>query len=87
MKLTVTDTATLQAELIIVAEENLQKLINDTKCPNSKALLDRKVFKAKFGEVLPLLHGDRTVVLLGLGSRPDFYKANTIKLWQMQQLS
>ncbi|AXA33587.1 MULTISPECIES: leucyl aminopeptidase [Francisella] len=75
MKLTVTDTATLQAELIIVAEENLQKLINDTKCPNSKALLDRKVFKAKFGEVLPLLHGDRTVVLLGLGSRPDFLQS------------
>lgn len=75
MKLTVIDTATLKSELIVVAEENLQKLINDTKCPNSKALLDRKVFKAKFGEVLPLLHGDRTVVLLGLGSRTEFLQS------------
>ena len=44
MKLIVTNKATMPAELIIVAQENLQKLVDETKCPNSKALLDRKVF-------------------------------------------
>jgi leucyl aminopeptidase len=75
MKLIVTNKATMPAELIIVAQENLQKLVDETKCPNSKALLDRKVFKAKFGEVLPLLHGERTVVLVGLGAKQEFLQS------------
>ena len=75
MKLIITSKATIQAELIIVAQENLQKLVDETKCPNSKALLDRKVFKAKFGEVLPLLHGERTVILLGLGAKQEFLQS------------
>jgi leucyl aminopeptidase len=75
MKLIVTNKATMPAELIIVAQENLQKLVDETKCPNSKALLDRKVFKAKFGEVLPLLHGERTVVLVGLGAKQKFLQS------------
>ena len=75
MKLIVTNKATMPAELIIVAQENLQKLVDETKCPNSKALLDRKVFKAKFGEVLPLLHGEKTVVLLGLGAKQEFLQS------------
>jgi leucyl aminopeptidase len=75
MKLIVTNKATMPAELIIVAQENLQKLVDETKCPNSKALLDRKVFKAKFGEVLPLLYGERTVVLVGLGAKQEFLQS------------
>ena len=75
MKLIIANEATMSAELIIVAQENLQKLVDETKCPNSKALLDRKVFKAKFGEVLPLLHGERIVVLLGLGAKQDFLQS------------
>jgi leucyl aminopeptidase len=75
MKLIVTNKATMPAELIIVAQENLQKLVDETKCPNSKALLDRKVFKAKFGEVLPFLHGERTVVLVGLGAKQEFLQS------------
>ena len=72
MKIIVNNEATLSAEVVIVAQENLQRLVDETKCPNSKALLDRKIFKAKSGEVLPLLHGDKTVVLLGLGLKQDF---------------
>ena len=75
MKLIVTNKATMPAELIIIAQENLQKLVDETKCPNSKALLDRKVFKAKFGEVLPLLHGERTLVLVGLGAKQEFLQS------------
>ncbi|MFT4693877.1 MAG: leucyl aminopeptidase [Francisella sp.] len=75
MKLIVTNKATMPAELIVVAQENLQKLVDETKCPNSKALLDRKVFKAKFGEVLPLLYGERTVVLVGLGAKQEFLQS------------
>ena len=75
MKLIVTNKATIPAELIIVTQENLQKLVDETKCPSSKALLDRKVFKAKFGEVLPLLHGERIVVLLGLGTKKEFLQS------------
>lgn len=72
MKIIVNNEATLSAEVVIIAQENLQKLVDETKCPNSKALLDRKIFKAKSGEILPLLHGDKTVVLLGLGLKQDF---------------
>ncbi|MED7787956.1 leucyl aminopeptidase [Francisella sp. 19X1-34] len=72
MKLVVNSQATMPAQIIIVAQENLQNLINETECPNSRSLLDRKVFKAKSAEVLPLLHADRTVILLGLGLRQDF---------------
>lgn len=72
MKLVVNSKATTSAEVLIVAQENLQKLISETKCPNSKSLLDKKVFKATSGDVLPLLHTDKTVILLGLGLRQDF---------------
>ncbi|AJC49248.1 leucyl aminopeptidase [Allofrancisella guangzhouensis] len=72
MKLTITDKTSLSSEVIIVAQENLQKLVTETKCPNSKKLLGKKVFKAKFGEVLPLLHSEKTVILLGIGLRQDF---------------
>lgn len=75
MKLIVTSETTMSAEVIIVAQENLQKLVNEVKCPNAKALLERKVFKAKFGEILPLLHGERTVIFLGLGTRPEFLQS------------
>ncbi|MDE5018956.1 leucyl aminopeptidase, partial [Francisella tularensis subsp. holarctica] len=54
MKIVVNNQSTLAAELMIVAQENLQKLVEHTKCPNSKALLYRRIFKAKSGEVLPL---------------------------------
>lgn len=72
MKIVVNNQPTLPAEMLFVAQENLQKLVDETKCPNSKALLDRKVFKAKSGETLPLLHGDKTVILIGLGLKQDF---------------
>ncbi|ASG67858.1 putative cytosol aminopeptidase [Francisella halioticida] len=72
MKLVVNSKAATSAEVLIVAQENLQKLIEGTICPNSKSLLDRKVFKATSGDVLPLLHTDKTVILLGLGLRQDF---------------
>ena len=91
MKLIVTNKATMPAELIIIAQENLQKLVDETKCPNSKALLDRKVFKAKFGEVLPLLHGERTLVLVGLGAKQEFLQSEydkaiaSLQHSQMQQ--
>ncbi|AIT10120.1 cytochrome C oxidase subunit II [Candidatus Francisella endociliophora] len=72
MKIIVNNEATLSAEVVLIAQENLQKLVEETKCPNSKALLDRKIFKAKAGEVLPLLHGEKTVILLGLGLKQEF---------------
>lgn len=72
MKIIVNNEATLSTEVILVAQENIQRLVQETKCPNSKALLDKKVFKAKSGEVLPLLHGEKIVILLGLGLKQDF---------------
>lgn len=80
MKIVVNNQSTLAAELMIVAQENLQKLVEQTKCPNSKALLDRRIFKAKSGEVLPLLHGDKIVILLGLGLRQDFIASEYDKI-------
>ncbi|QIW10476.1 leucyl aminopeptidase [Francisella sp. LA112445] len=80
MKLVVNSQATMPAQIIVVAQENLQKLINETECPNSKSLLDRKVFKAKSAEVLPLLHADKTVILLGLGLRQDFISSEYDKV-------
>ncbi|QIV96290.1 leucyl aminopeptidase [Allofrancisella inopinata] len=72
MKLTITDNVSLSSEVIIVAQENLQKLVAETKNLSSKKLLEKKVFKAKFGELLPLLHDEKTVILLGIGLRQDF---------------
>lgn len=80
MKIVVNNQSTLAAELMIVAQENLQNLVEQTKCPNSKALLDRRIFKAKSGEVLPLLHGDKIVILLGLGLRQDFIASEYDKI-------
>lgn len=45
MKIVVNNQSTLSAEVLIVAQENLKKLVAETKCPNSKSLLDKKVFK------------------------------------------
>ncbi|MDE4955515.1 leucyl aminopeptidase, partial [Francisella tularensis subsp. holarctica] len=64
--------STLAAEIMIVAQENLLKLLQQTKSPNTKSLLDRRIFKAKSCEVLPLLHGDKIGILLGLCLRQDF---------------
>ena len=80
MKIVVNNQSTLSAEVLIVAQENLKKLVEETKCPNSKSLLDKKVFKAESGEVLPLLHGDKVVVLLGLGLRQDFIASEYDKI-------
>ncbi|MDE5014791.1 leucyl aminopeptidase, partial [Francisella tularensis subsp. holarctica] len=49
-------------------------------CPKSKGLLDRRIFKAKSGEVLPLLHVDKIVILLGLGLRQDFIASEYDKI-------
>ncbi|MDE5000790.1 leucyl aminopeptidase, partial [Francisella tularensis subsp. holarctica] len=62
MKIVVNNHSTLSAELMIVAQENLQKLFEQTKCPNSKALLDRRIIKAKSCEVLPFLQGEKIVI-------------------------
>lgn len=80
MKIVVNNQSTLSAEVLIVAQENLKKLVAETKCPNSKSLLDKKVFKAESGEVLPLLHGDKVVILLGLGLRQDFIASEYDKI-------
>ncbi|QEO56630.1 leucyl aminopeptidase [Francisella marina] len=80
MKIVVNNQSTLSAEVLIVAQENLKKLVEETKCPNSKSLLDKKVFKAESSEVLPLLHGDKVVVLLGLGLRQDFIASEYDKI-------
>lgn len=80
MKIVVNNQSTLSAEVLIVAQENLKKLVAETKCTNSKSLLDKKVFKAESGEVLPLLHGDKVVILLGLGLRQDFIASEYDKI-------
>ena len=72
MKLKVNSSSSLSAEIIVVAKENLAKLTNETKCPKLKSLLDKKVFKAKFSEVLPLFNENKTAIFLGLGSKEDF---------------
>jgi leucyl aminopeptidase len=80
MKLIVNNNPTLSTEVIIVAQGQLAKLIEETKCPNSKSLLEKEYFKAHSGEVLPLLHGEKTVILLGLGLRQDFIASEYDKI-------
>ncbi|GAB4222103.1 MAG: leucyl aminopeptidase [Francisella sp.] len=72
MKVIVNDKSTLSNELIIVAQENLQKLLSKIECPKVQSLVDKKIFKAKSGEVIPLFRGDKVTILLGLGLRKDF---------------
>ncbi|APC97455.1 leucyl aminopeptidase [Francisella frigiditurris] len=91
MKLMINDQSTLATEIVLIFNDDIKKLTDNMKCPTSKALLDQKVFKAKFGEVLPLLHPEKKGLLVGLGESknflfPEFHKvvANVCK--QLRQL-
>ena len=72
MQLKLNTKSTLNAEVILLFKENLEQFIKETQCPNSKAILEKSFFKASSKEILPLLHGEKTVILAGLGSANEF---------------